>query len=73
MNRNGGKMHEGIAIPPGSWIRVLAGEHIGCRGQVVEVSSDTVVAMIRRYSGKRIVEAALPLDHVRPTSSRGAH
>jgi len=69
-------MHEykHTAMSPGSWIRVLAGEHIGRRGQVVEVSSDTVVALIRRCSRNRhIVEAALPLDHVRPTSSRGAY
>jgi len=61
-------------IAPGSWIRVLSGEHIGRRGQVVEVSRAAIVAHVRRWSSDgRIVEVALQREQVRPTSSRGAH
>jgi hypothetical protein len=59
---------------PGSWIRVTAGEHIGRKARITEVSGTRVVAEIRWGMSKktRTTDVELSFDAFRLLPPRGS-
>jgi len=63
------KDSDSIEVQIGSWIRILAGTHIGRRGKVIEVNPDGITVLINHHG---IHEATLRPNEVRPTAGGGA-